>query len=251
MAAFLGIGSILLLKLNSNAINDKLKIKDNQNPIGDLKVSIINRVNPKEAYKNIKNKTYKIIVDTRNSKEWNNFHILGSLNTKNLNTIYSTFTKKLNLPLDISGMEFIGENNKAFMLVVVDTLEQAEEFSKNLKEINVLKVDYLINGMEQWKKELPYVGKSKSLSKSNMRKLANDTMFDIIVDIRDKQEFEKKSFKNAINLVSLGTNPDKIRKLRKISKTSHILVFGDAKNKVERAVDVLDEYGYKNLYKTF
>ena len=91
-------------------------------------------------------------------------------------------------------MEFIGENNKAFMLVVVDTLEQAEEFSKNLKEINVLKVDYLINGMEQWKKELPYVGKSKSLSKSNMRKLANDNMFDIIVDIRDKQEFDKKEF---------------------------------------------------------
>ena len=74
------------------------------------------------------------------------------MNTKNLNTIYSTFTKKLNLPLDISGMEFIGENNKAFMLVVVDNLEQAEEFSKNLKDINVYKVDYLINGMEQWKK---------------------------------------------------------------------------------------------------
>ena len=57
------------------------------------------------------------------------------------------------------------------------------------------------------------------------------------------------AFKNAINLVSLGTNPEKIRKLSKISKTSHILVFGDAKNKVERALGVLDEYGYKNLYK--
>ena len=59
MAAFLGIGSILLLKLNSNAINDKLKIKDNQNPIGDLKVSIINRVNQRRHIKILKTRLIK------------------------------------------------------------------------------------------------------------------------------------------------------------------------------------------------
>ena len=38
MSALFG-GSILLLKINSNAINEKLKIKDNQNPIGDLGIN--------------------------------------------------------------------------------------------------------------------------------------------------------------------------------------------------------------------
>jgi len=241
MAALLGIGSILLLKMNNNS-------KSNTNPVGELKLPIIKRVEPKEVYQNIKNKVYKIIVDIRKTEDWDKSHILGALNTKNVEAILSIFTKKLDIPNDSSGIEFIGENNTSFMLVVTDNMKQAEEFSLRLKEINVYKVDYLIGDMKIWKRGLPYTNKEKTLTSNNMKKLATDMIFDLVIDIRDKADYDKKHFKYSVNLSSLGTNPEKVRNLKKIDKGQHILVYGDAPNKIERAVGVLREFGYRNVY---
>lgn len=248
MSALFGLGTILLLKINNNLADKNLKTTNISNPISNIKSSIIKNVSVQEAYENIKNKNYKIVVDIRDSKEWNKYHILGSINSKNLKLIYSKFTKKLNIPNDISGMEFIGKNNNSFMLVVANNLEEAEEFSNKLKEINVFKVDYLINKMNDWVKVLPYTNKQKLINKKNLKKLANDKIFDLVIDVRDKDEYEKKHYPNSINLPSLGTNPEKIKNLKKIEKSSHIFLHGDAKNKVERALSVLNEYGYINVY---
>ena len=47
---------------------------------------------------------------------------------------------------------------------------------------------------------------------------------------------------------SAGHNLKEVRNLKKIDKGQHILVYGDAPNKIERAVGVLREFGYRNIY---
>ena len=81
---------------------------------------------------------------------------------------------------------------------------------------------------------------------SAISKIDNDDI--AIIDIRDKADYDKKHFKYSVNLSSLGTNPEKVRNLKKIDKGKNILVYGDAPNKIERAVSVLREFGYRNVY---
>ena len=55
--------------------------------------------------------------------------------------------------------------------------------------------------MKNWKKGYPYTNKEKTLTSKNMKRLANDMMFDLIIDIRDKADYDKKHFKYSINLL--------------------------------------------------
>lgn len=89
------------------------------------------------------------------------------------------------------------------------------------------------------------MGSSNSISANEAKKLINENYFDIILDVRENDEWNNGHYPNAVHIPL-----DKVNKkfnLKYPNKKSNILIYCRSGMRAGSASQILDSQGYENI----
>lgn len=86
------------------------------------------------------------------------------------------------------------------------------------------------------------------ITPSEARDMLRNKQIKHIIDVRTQTEYNYGHYKKSINIPISVLTKEKLKQVKGLNKLDKILVYCNTGQRARRAVDIMREFGYKNVY---
>jgi len=158
-------------------------------------------------------------------------------NTLNVSLFFPNF--------EIWASKVVNKNKKLIIVSSGESIKDNYDASVRLDHIGYIVEGYLEGGFGLWKKKSLPIDELKTLKHLNVPDYLNTNKNYVVLDVREKNEWERGVLPNSIN-ISLGDLEQKIP-LNLIPKDKEIISLCGAGIRSQMATSLLYKNGYKNV----